>query len=233
MKKIIGISGWKRSGKDTFATMIKNMHTSTSILSLAAPLKDACMLDYGLSPDECYKQSLKELPLRKLPCRITDKYAAHAFKNVAEECRDMEGNRGTDYRIVEGYAIQAESGMSLYWTPRALMIFKGSNQRTMNPDYWLDQLCQKVESTRSSLYLIPDMRYINEADYLASRFGENFVSVRIEGRVETESTDPSERDLDNYKFQWKILNNQGLEELESAAKSFLGDVLHASSYSRA
>jgi len=224
LKKIIGISGWKRSGKDTFAKMIKNNHAQTRILSLAAPLKEACMLDYGLTVDECYGQEYKELPLQHFPCRITDSYAAHAFKGVAEECRDMDGNRGHDYRIVEQHVINNETGMPLYWTPRALMIFKGSNQRTLDPDYWLNRLSSTISESNEVIYLIPDLRYKNEASFMQKQFGDDFISVRVSGRVGTDSADPSERDLDDYGFDWRVENSGTLEELEVVAKSLLREI---------
>ena len=46
-----------------------------------------------------------------------------------------------------------------------------------------------------------------------SGLGKNLITVRVNRFTNTPSEDPSERDLDNYKFDVVIENTSSLEEL--------------------
>ena len=229
---VLGISGYKRSGKDTFARMIKNNATEPSkIISLADPLKEACMTDYGLTVDDCYNQEFKELPLFDKPCMVTDSYVAHAFKNIFAECRDSDHKKSLTYRVSDdGTVWNHETGKQLFWTPRALMIFKGSNQRTVNPNYWFEKTVEFIRyNDDTKIFMIPDVRYINEIESFKKEFGDSFIDIRIDGRAKPESNDASERDLDNYQFSYKISNQGSLEDLESIAQQFIREFASAPS----
>lgn len=226
---VLGISGYKGSGKDTFADMVGEVCSSSHIrkISLAMPLKKACMEDYGLSRGQCYDQSLKELPILDRPLVVKDGYAKHAMKNIYEECRTADQQKpSSGYRInPDGSVFSHEHGSQLYWTPRALMIFKGSNQRTVDSDYWIKKLKAVVEKDHDSdLFLIPDVRYRNEVESLQNIFGNSFKVVRINGRVEPQSNDPSERDLDDYSFDHYIVNDGGLDDLRQKVTTLM-DIL--------
>lgn len=62
MKKIIGIAGFKRSGKDTAATYFYGKH-NYRILSFASPIKDMVYALAGDFPIDKYVNELKETPI--------------------------------------------------------------------------------------------------------------------------------------------------------------------------
>jgi hypothetical protein len=62
-------------------------------------------------------------------------------------------------------------------------------------------------------FVISDLRYRSEVEQLRQAFGKNLITVRINRFDSVNSTDPSERDLDNYKFDVTIDNVGTLEEL--------------------
>lgn len=51
---VIGITGYKRTGKTTFARAIKNQHKNTFIYSFAKPLKEICHILFGGCEDHWY-----------------------------------------------------------------------------------------------------------------------------------------------------------------------------------
>lgn len=223
---VIGISGYKGSGKDTAADLIadllnKSFHSKK--VSLAYALKKACMEDYGLSKEQCYDQSLKEVAIKSLPLRVSDNYAHHCVKVIYQECRTEEGSSpNLGFRIVGGNVVCHKTGKQLYWTPRALMIFKGSNQRAVDQNYWVRKTIKIIKKdSDTDIFLIPDVRYRNEVFELSRSFGHQFHLLRISGRVPPQSNDPSERDLDGYKFENVIMNNSCIEDLENQLAHFL------------
>lgn len=60
-KFVIGIMGYKRSGKDTVADYLVNNHNFVK-MSIATPLKDTCKLLFNLKDDELNTDK-KDLPL--------------------------------------------------------------------------------------------------------------------------------------------------------------------------
>ena len=58
------------------------------------------------------------------------------------------------------------------------------------------------------IYVISDVRYKSEMKALKDKFGSNVTSVRVERFDSCDSTDPSERDLDDYEFD-RVLSNRG------------------------
>ena len=231
--KVIGISGYKGSGKDEFAKTAQEIVFSKGgeaiVASLATPLKAACMEDYGLTIEQCYKQSEKEKPILTMPVKITDTYSAKAIKNIIDECRTADGKAPSEgYRVIGSSALNQSDGMQLFWTPRALMIFKGSNQRTVSSDYWVAKLCQDLKKYPDvDAVFIPDVRYKNEIKVLSESFGADFSLVRITGRVGPQSNDASERDLDTYDFKNIITNDGTLESFHGLIKNFMNEVVHA------
>lgn len=65
MKKLIGIAGKARSGKDTFAHMMRNNGLNLDLYSFATPLKEAAIAMLGISRYFAYNATTeqKEQPL--------------------------------------------------------------------------------------------------------------------------------------------------------------------------
>jgi hypothetical protein len=102
--------------------------------------------------------------------------------------------------------VKAKSGesMPLYWSPRSLAILEGSTKRAVNPNYWVDVVVDQINKSQSNA-VITDMRYKSEAARLKEVFGNELVTARIIREAST-SEDPSERDLDDYNFDYYIDN---------------------------
>jgi hypothetical protein len=213
--KIIAISGWKKSGKDTAANYIIKKHFANKV-SLADPLKELTAKQYNLPILYMYSQDLKEKPLLNMPVITTDKFteAIHSL-------------------------LKSELG-SGYWTPRALLILEGSIKRSVNSSYWLEQIVNKIKSnevymaaaddiygtkTKELVYVVPDLRYVNEAEELRKAFGKDLITIRINRFDSIDTEDPSERDLDNYKFDYVIENKDSEEEFITKIEILLKEIL--------
>ena len=77
--------------------------------------------------------------------------------------------------------------------------------------------------------LIPDCRYPVEIETMRQIFDTTIVRVERpnfdNGLTEAQKNHPSEVDMDNYPFDYKILNNGTLEELRQEIYNFMGTQL--------
>ena len=231
--KLIAISGWKRSGKDTAGELLINSY-GFSRINFAGPLKDKVAKDFNMTREEQDDQSLKEQPLMDYPVIPRDKFALNLVKFMYKEFRDAKGRIPLDLHVDASGAVmgvmeypgifaKSEELAQLYWTRRAMQILEGSGKRTVDSNYWVKQAIATIDSLAAShkktmgdfgndKFVITDLRYRSEVEPLRAAFGKDLITVRVNRFDSTESTDPSERDLDNYKFDVVIDNKGTLEE---------------------
>lgn len=235
--KVIAISGWKRSGKDTAAEHLIKEYGFKRI-AFADPLKDRVAEEFEIPRSHCDDPAFKEAPILHLPVLPKDAFSLTLSKFMAREFRSADGRTPMElvedgsggvlglmsYRSVFG----APDATQVYWTPRALCILKGSSNRTVRSDYWVKAAIDKAKNMAKpnkdleSIYgegygvyenfVISDLRYKSELTQMKQAFGKDLVTVRVNRFDTCESQDPSERDLDNASFD-VVLDNKGtLEE---------------------
>lgn len=193
MNKFIALSGWKRSGKDTVADHLVKKHRYTRI-SFADILKDMCAVEYKVPRSWFDDPVYKEAPITFLPpVRNTDAFSKEIHELLAEQFKQDD----------RGYS---------YWTPRALAILKGSTNRAVDPDYWVKRSVALYASQPGN-YVISDMRYRSEFRRLTELLGNNLTTVRIERFDTIETSDPSERDLDDTPHDVVIQNRSSINDL--------------------
>lgn len=196
-RRVIALSGWKRSGKDTVAHYLVERYGYTRI-ALADILKLDTASTYGLPLELMHDQALKEAPISSLPVIPTDPFSE---------------------RIHELLASELSSG---YWTPRALLILEGSIKRSVHSNYWVSRIVSQIRANPNAKFVITDMRYRSEADTFRSLFGDELETVRVERLDSVDTEDPSERDLDTYKFDTRLDNRvDTLDELHRRIDSWL------------
>jgi hypothetical protein len=233
--KIIAISGWKGSGKDTLAEHLSKKYGYVQ-LSFAKPLKDNVASQYRVDRSSIDDRQTKEWPLLDKPVYVKDSFTEMIVKHLYKELRTSEGKSPKDY-LVHPITKQAlgnpeYSGRfeKLYWTPRALCILEGSTKRSVDPDYWAFQAILEAKNIDpDGIYIISDLRYKSEVECLR-RFMDKYdilLTVRINRFATSVSEDPSERDLDDYNFDVVIDNKTvALQEfLENAEKAILEEIL--------
>lgn len=186
--RVVALSGWKGSGKDTVADFLVEEYGYTK-LSFASALKDMVASTYGIDRHMLDDPTRKEQPLHQFPVSTTDAFTAHIHSLLAAELR---------------YG---------YWTPRALCILEGSIKRSVDPNFWIRKTIETTVMNRHSNYVISDMRYKSEANAFKMFLPETAI-IRIERFSGVETNDPSERDLDNYEqFTHRIINTGTVKEL--------------------
>lgn len=184
MSRIVyALSGWRTSGKDTCADFLVQEFGFTK-LSFAAMLKDMVSRDYEINREWLDHPAHKEAPLAQYPVIPGDSFAETLHQKLSSELR------------------------SGFWTPRALCILEGSAKRSVYSNYWVKSIASEIISDAGNRsFVISDLRYKSEADTLRALL-PGIVLARINRYDEIETKDPSERDLDDYRFDF-VLNNKG------------------------
>lgn len=186
--KVILLSGWKGSGKDTAADYLVANYGFKRI-SFAGALKDMVSEQYNVPRNYMDDRDLKEAPLPQYPVVSKDQFASHVNGFMA-------GEHKSDFH-----------------TPRSLCILEGSVKRSVNPGYWIERAFKNVDP--NGKYVISDCRFHNEISGVARASGQSPLTVRINRFDSTTSVDPSERDLDNYPFDVVVENKGTVEELQT------------------
>lgn len=110
---------------------------------------------------------------------------------------------------------------------RALLQWWGTEfRRDRDPYYWVKKLRSRIEAEQPQFALISDLRFMNEAIFIASMYG---VSVRVErtgySSIVTEAHQ-SEHELDNFNYDCVIEAGDGdLEEVKKCANYVFEEVL--------
>lgn len=213
---IIAISGWKRSGKDTVSEYLTKEFGFTRV-SFADPLKDMVAEEYNIPRSYCDDPRYKEAPILKLPAVPKDEFTR---------------------KIQDMLKAEIKNG---YWTPRALCILKGSINRAVDSSYWVKKTIDKIRSFRAydsaandlwpteakdltNKFVISDLRYRSEVEQLKNVFGNGLITIRVNRFDNISTTDPSERDLDDFKFDYTIENKEDLESLFIKVKGVMKNV---------
>lgn len=98
---------------------------------------------------------------------------------------------------------------------RTLLQEIGAHRRAEDPEYWIKRAFSKIDLGFSrTIWMIPDVRYVNEANRVRELGGEVWRIERrgrdghpfVNGLSAIQQTHPSETDLDNYPFDQELFN---------------------------
>lgn len=150
---IVGITGRKGHGKDTFAGIVQKFNPNFINISFAAPVKKLCRDIFKLSIEQTDSTNCKDL-LLAAPIALDD------YIN--------------DMKIATGLPIEPKKLIAK--TSRQVLQFFGTDYvRTIAPNFWVDRLKDTVLRAPGN-YLITDCRFPNEARVVRELKG---ITVRI------------------------------------------------------
>lgn len=216
MSKVVAISGWAKSGKDTSADyLVSNGYQRVAFADI---LKEMVAEQYNIPLEYCHKQELKERPLEQYPVMPKDAFSLEIAKLLFNEFRTLGGKQAREPYVDPSGAflgVMDRDAQQLYWTPRALCILEGSIKRSVDSGYWVGRAIQKIDKAISKGHnvVVSDLRYRSEVAQLRQAFNKTLTTVRINRFDSTPSTDASENDLNNSKFDVTIENRGTLDDL--------------------
>ncbi len=115
---------------------------------------------------------------------------------------------------------------------RTILQYVGTDTiRKQNEDYWVDFVINflKMFETDWDFVLIPDTRFVNEAEKMRANFDTVVLRIERPGFVSNLSLEqqqhPSETSLDNYEFDTVILNDSTLEAFKAKITEFVVNLI--------
>lgn len=128
---------------------------------------------------------------------------------LKQMCRDHFGltkdqTDGATKETATTYFDYSLPGRHRWLTAREIMISMGQYYRSVDPDFWVKKLFKQMEQDNSKTYVVTDVRFKNELDWMTKH---NAIKVRLERDEQYTGTnllDRSETELDGYT-DWDIL----------------------------
>lgn len=118
-----------------------------------------------------------------------------------------------------------------YWTPREIMQSYGEFFRSIDVNFWVNNLFRVIEEKEYRNVIITDARHINEVVPISDSGGYIIKVDRTFGKDMNEvhgKEHISEVALDNYSsMDFVVSNNGSLDELRSSAKDVVSFILEA------
>ena|SRR5579885_1241428 len=106
-------------------------------------------------------------------------------------------------------------------TYRQALIDIGTLGRQYNPDTWIFTFNERIKDLQKELLICPDVRFVNEYEYLKKN---NFLIVKIVRNAIFTSTDATETAQDQIKdeqFDLILENNGSIDDLKNQAKTLV------------
>ena len=154
MNLVIGICGSKRVGKDTLANFVIQKNSNFKVIHFADSLKELCADIFDIPIDYFINDKLKDNKLT-IPINM-DSYLSIMIEHT-------------------GINIVPRSKVAISY--RQILQFFGTEYvRHVCDDFWLKSVKSRIDliDSENKLVIIPDLRFLNEFDFIKS-FDKNVV----------------------------------------------------------
>jgi len=126
----------------------------------------------------------------------------------------------------ERYRKKTDVDEVVYWTPREIMQFMGTEAfRAVDDNFWVKQLFKYINRNNLKNVIITDGRFPSEIKAIKERGG---IHIRIEREHDLEvhgTTHASEVSLDNYDVaDFNVFNHGTIAELEVMAETIIKEI---------
>jgi hypothetical protein len=99
--------------------------------------------------------------------------------------------------------------------------------------FWVDRTCDLIDIFKNDYawFLIPDCRFRDEIYTTMARFPDYVTNIKVvrlnfdNGLSEEQKNHQSEIDLDNFNFDYHIVSESGLDNLEKQVNIFIEELL--------
>lgn len=195
---IFGIKGEKGAGKDTFAGMVLEKNPRFKVFRFADDLKEMCAEIFGFPLEHSHDPVLKEM---ELPNPVQ-------MDQLIDEMS-----------IVTGLEIKPQ-GKVAYKLRDILQYFGTEYVRSVQDDYWIQRVVEKVKGQRSHV-LITDCRFPNEAEALRLLGAEIIEIVRLDSKTAGKDKHASEQEMSKIKPDIVLGTLTGKFWLQKAAANLI------------
>ena len=207
---LIGISGYSGAGKDTIGRVIQylNCYNVGSV-----PINEAIHAEHDWWMEEQSGWEIKKFAgkLKQIASLLTgipiQKFEDQEFKKT------LLGPEWSKRELYESKAPWMAAGeyIEIPMTVRELLQKLGTEglRTGLHENVWLNALF--ADYTPDSKWIITDVRFPNEAESIKSRGG---IIIRVDRPgLKALNNHPSEKSMDDYKFDYRITNSSSLENL--------------------
>lgn len=115
-------------------------------------------------------------------------------------------------------------------SPRELCKWFGTDvmRKDIDKDIWLNRMFKLIDTTDYDLYIIPDVRFMNEAKSIQDR-KQTIIYIDADERLGPLPEDAHVSETEQYKIKnvmkpTIITNNDTLEEFQEKSKSFINQI---------
>jgi hypothetical protein len=200
---LIGISGIKRSGKDTIANvLIKDFGFKK--IAFADKLKDICARVFDLPVSVFHRDDFKDMVF-EAPVIIDVEH----IKNLVTLLEEYTSIPNDAYN-----ALMSTGCSKTLYSPREILQFVGTDlcRNCVNDSIWLDIFNSIVKNTEGHV-VVSDARFTNERNLIKSLGGTNILVSR--SNLNNKDSHASENDLgDESSYDVHVKNDTTKEKLE-------------------
>lgn len=204
---LIGISGYSGAGKDTIGRVIQylNCYNVGSV-----PINEAIHAEHDWWMEEQSGWEIKKFAgkLKQIASILTG-ISIEKFED--QEFKKTKLGPEWSYTKFDYYRGSSTNPREVDMTIRELLQKLGTEglRTGLHENVWLNALF--ADYTPESKWIITDVRFPNEAESIKSRGG---IIIRVDRPgLKALNDHPSEKSMDNYKFDYRITNSSSLESL--------------------
>jgi hypothetical protein len=220
---IIPVTGRRRSGKDTFATIAKEKYGATAIVALSDWFKKLLAVEFKIPLDDFYSAN-KDLSLEKPIIlkadnvrRLKSKASSAMGPTIDVRVSKISVNKW------EGRKIESIRDLMIWFAHEVITLNLGDEFHNIVTD----QAIRSVDDPgKMSVVFVTDARQFRQSKYFKDNYEFTYPLkiVRTEG---PQDNTPPEKMVDEFPenyFYATVVNDGSLEDLEAKVKKFMGQV---------
>lgn len=194
------LSGWAGSGKDTCAKHLVDRYNYSSF-AFADLLREVCSKIFDIPMEYFLNRELKDAPLAHLPFNLTDGMTDLLSGAIAKDLKTFPNDPGTRYH-----------------TPRTILLSQAMLIRAIDPNTFITEVLAKIGCKEK--VVISDARFKSEIQGI-KKYHPKAKTIRLMSKNQRASMSDIENSLNDYAFDYYIMNDGSLEQLYKQVDSII------------